>query len=158
MFAPQTRIRGRESLLRAIEVRGKSRLTTQFCSWVRSRQLSLHLLAAPVIGFLFLALVAPLVSIVLTSFYQRGDAGVIVKSLSLQNYVEFLTTPVYLQILFVSMLIGIVVALVSVVLGYAPACVLALNRSDRKHLLLLLIIVPVPHSLYEAISVHCPYL
>jgi membrane-associated protease RseP (regulator of RpoE activity) len=25
-------------------------------------------------------------------------------------------------------------------------------------LLLLLIIVPVPHSLYEAISVHCPYL
>ena len=25
-------------------------------------------------------------------------------------------------------------------------------------LLLLLIIVPVPHALYEAISVHCPYL
>jgi hypothetical protein len=25
-------------------------------------------------------------------------------------------------------------------------------------LLLLLVIVPVPHSLYEAIGVHCPYL
>jgi spermidine/putrescine transport system permease protein len=118
------------------------RVTTRLCSWVRYRGLSLHLLAGPVVGFLFLGLLAPLASILLTSFYQRGEAGIIVKSLTLQNYIEFLTTPVYLGILLVSMLIGALVAVVSVVLGYAPACVLGLNRSRRKHLLLLLIIVP----------------
>lgn len=118
------------------------RITTRISSWVRERALGLQLLASPVVLFLLALLVAPLGSIFLMSLYARGEAGVIVRTVSLHNYIEFLTTPVYVRILIVSMLIGLAVALVSLVLGYIPACVLALNRSASRNLLFLLIIVP----------------
>src|SRR5688500_9419807 len=118
------------------------RRTTRLCLWVRSRGLALPLLAGPVVAFLLFALVAPLCAIVLTSFYKRGDAGVIIRSFSLQNYIEFLTTPAYLRILILSMFIGATVAIATLLLAYVPACLLPLNRSPHRHLLLLLIIVP----------------
>jgi spermidine/putrescine transport system permease protein len=96
----------------------------------------------PLLVFLVAMLILPLGSIALMSLYARGEAGVIVRTLSLHNYGEFFTTAVYLKILIASMVVGLVVALLSLVLAYAPACVLALNRGGSKNLLLLLIIVP----------------
>ena len=118
------------------------RLTRRVAFFVRTRRLALPILAAPLLGFLGLMLLLPLGSIVLMSLFARGPAGVIVRTLSLHNYVEFLTTWVYLRILFASMLVGILTALATVALAYVPACVLALNRSTAKSLLLVLIVVP----------------
>jgi spermidine/putrescine transport system permease protein len=118
------------------------RLTRRVSFFVRTRNLALPILAAPLLVFLSLMLLLPLGSIVLMSFFSRGQAGVIIRTLSLHNYVEFLTTWVYLRILLTSMIMGILTALATVALAYVPACVLALNRSARKSLLLVLIVVP----------------
>jgi spermidine/putrescine transport system permease protein len=118
------------------------RLTRRVAGWARARGLALPLLLAPLALFLLTMMVLPLGTIVLTSLYARGEAGVIVPTVSLHNYVEFLTTPVYLRILLGSMLMGVVVAVVSLAVAYLPACVLALSRGGRRNFLLLLVIVP----------------
>jgi spermidine/putrescine transport system permease protein len=120
----------------------RPRLTRRLASWVHARGWGLPLVMGPLLLFLLTMLILPLGSIVLMSLYARGEAGVIVRTVSLQNYAEFLTTPVYLRILLVSMVVGAVVALVSLVVAYLPACVLALNRAGARNLLLLLLIVP----------------
>jgi spermidine/putrescine transport system permease protein len=120
----------------------RPRLTRRIAGWGRARGLGLPLLLGPLLLFLLTMLVLPLGSIALMSLYARGEAGVIVRTVSLHNYVEFLTTPVYLRILFGSLVIGLVVAAVSLVVAYLPACVLALNRAGARNVLLLLIIVP----------------
>ena len=122
--------------------RARPRWTRRLALWGRTRGLGLPFLLAPLVLFLATMLILPLGSIVLTSLYARGEAGVIVHTLSLNNYVEFLTTPVYLRILLSSMVVGVVVAIVSLIVAYLPACVLALNRARARNLLLLLIVVP----------------
>ena len=122
--------------------RPPARLTRRIAGWVRDRGLGLPLVLTPLLLFLLTLLVLPLGSIVLMSLYGRGEAGIIIRTVSLQNYVEFLTTSVYLRILVVSMAVGVVVAVVSLLVAYVPACVLALNRAGARNLLLLLIIVP----------------
>jgi spermidine/putrescine transport system permease protein len=120
----------------------RPRLTRRVAVWGRARGLGLPLLLAPLLLFLLTMLLLPLGSIALTSLYARGEAGIIVRTVSLHNYAEFLTTPVYVRILVGSMVVGLVVAAVCLVVAYLPACVLALNRAGTRNLLLLLIIVP----------------
>jgi hypothetical protein len=43
-------------------------------------------------------------------------------------------------------------------LAFTAAHSLGASALAEHRLLLHLILVPVPHSLYEAITVHCPYL
>jgi spermidine/putrescine transport system permease protein len=122
--------------------RPAARLTRRVAAWGRARGLGLPLLLAPLLLFLLTMLLFPLGSIALTSLHARGEAGIIVHTISLHNYAEFLTTPVYLRILISSMVIGLVVSVVCLVVAYLPACVLALHRAGARNLLLLLIIVP----------------
>jgi spermidine/putrescine transport system permease protein len=135
-------IPGSRAELRTVLEPARPRITRRFAGWVHARGLALPLLLAPLALFLLTMMVLPLGTIVLTSLYARGEAGVIVHTVSLHNYIEFLTTPVYLRILLGSMLVGLVVAVVSLAVAYLPACVLALNRGGRRNFLLLLIIVP----------------
>jgi spermidine/putrescine transport system permease protein len=118
------------------------RLTRRVAAWVHDRRLALPLLLAPLLLFLTTMLLLPLGSIALMSLYARGEAGVIVRTVSLDNYVEFLTTAVYIRILLSSMLVGLIVALVCLLVAYLPACLLALHRAGARSLLLLLLVVP----------------
>ena len=118
------------------------RLTTPFSYWVRRYRLATLFLFGPVALFLLGTLMLPLFLVLQLSVYRRGLAGIVIKSVSLENYVRFFGEPVYLTILLNSALVGLLVCAVTVAAAYVPACVLGLTRSRVRNILFLLVIVP----------------
>ena len=117
-------------------------LTTRLALFGRRHNVAPFVLAGPIAVFLLFVLVLPIVLMAELSLYQRGQAGTIVKVMSLTNYVTFLKEPVYLKVLGNSALIGFLVCIVTLVVSIVPAMVLGLTRSRVKNLLFLLILIP----------------
>jgi len=108
----------------------------------RRRNVAPFVLVAPIVVFLLFVLVLPIAVMAEMSLYQRGQAGTIVKVMSLANYVTFLKEPVYLKVLGNSALIGALVCAITVGLSFIPAAVIGLTRSRMKNLLFILILIP----------------
>jgi spermidine/putrescine transport system permease protein len=121
--------------------RGAS-LTRALSLFGRRHNVASFVLVAPVVVFLALVLVLPIAVMAEMSLYQRGQAGTIVKVMSLANYVTFLGEPVYLKVLGNSALIGALVCAITVGLAFIPAAVLGLTRSRVKNILFILILIP----------------
>jgi spermidine/putrescine transport system permease protein len=126
----------------AVFARRPISIGTGFTTWVRQHRLGAPLLLAPVLSFLVLMLLLPLLAVLQLSFFKGGPAGSITREYSIGNYATFLGEPVYLTILVNSAVIGAVVCIFTVALGYIPAAALGLTRSRFKNILFLLILVP----------------
>lgn len=117
-------------------------LSTRLALFGRHHNVAAFVLVGPIAVFLLFVLVLPIVLMAELSLYQRGQAGAIVKVMSLSNYVTFLKEPVYLKVLGNSALIGVFVCVITLVVSIVPAAVLGLTRSRVKNILFLLILIP----------------
>jgi len=117
-------------------------LTMRLSLFGRRHNLASFVFLAPIITFLLFVLVLPIVLMVEMSLYQRGQAGTIIKVMSLSNYITFLKEPVYLKVLGNSALVGAIVCVITVGISIIPAAVLGLTRSRVKNILFILILIP----------------
>ncbi len=100
------------------------------------------LLVAPPAFYAILLLAAPMATIVLFSFLTDAQSGVEWK-LTLSNYQEVLTEPVYRALMLRSLIVAVAVTLVTVVLAYPVAYFVSFHvKPERKSLWLFLITIP----------------
>jgi spermidine/putrescine transport system permease protein len=77
------------------------------------------------------------------SFWSVSSVQVILHTWTLQNYVQLVRSPIYLQVLFRSMRIAASVTLCALLLGYPLAYYLSFHAAKRKDLLYQLVIIPL---------------
>lgn len=83
----------------------------------------------------------PLVLILIYSFYQFAD-GRVLRVLTLENYARALSQSIYYRVFLKTLWYGIVVTLITLVIGYPCAHFLARSRFRRKDILFAGLIVP----------------
>ncbi|MFO7716727.1 ABC transporter permease [Desulfosarcina sp.] len=83
----------------------------------------------------------PLILILIYSFYQFTD-GRVLRVLTLENYARALSQSIYYRVFLKSLWYGIVVTLITLVIGYPCAHFLARSRFRRKDILFAGLIVP----------------
>lgn len=101
----------------------------------RAGQLPYLLLLAPAVIFLALMFTYPLVDILLRSI--RGDTG-----LSAEHYTRVIERPVYLQVFWITLEIAAAVTVLTLLLGFPLAYVLASVRGRWASLLMLGVLMP----------------
>jgi spermidine/putrescine transport system permease protein len=77
------------------------------------------------------------------SFWSVSSLQVILHTWTLQNYVQLVRNPIYLQVLFRSMRIAATVTFCALLLGYPLAYYLSFHAAKRKDLLYQLVIIPL---------------
>jgi len=97
----------------------------------------------PPVAWVLLFLLTPYLLLFLYSFWTVTPAQQIVHTWSLQNYIELLRVPVYLQVLWRSMRIAASVTLLSLLLGFPLAYYVSFHAGSKKDLLYLLVIIPL---------------
>jgi ABC-type spermidine/putrescine transport system permease subunit I len=83
------------------------------------------LLVGPTATWLLLFLVAPMVLVLLYSFWTYQLGGVMERTLTLENYARFFSQPVYARILWHSISVGLQTTVLSLILSYPTAYYLA---------------------------------
>jgi spermidine/putrescine transport system permease protein len=97
---------------------------------------------SPVLSWLALFLVTPLVVILVYSFCTRGMGGTIEAVFTVDNYWQFFSNSVYRKVLFKSLRIGAEVTVVTLFVGFIPAYYLATTKIKNRLFLIMLLIVP----------------
>ncbi len=77
------------------------------------------------------------------SFWSVSPVQTIVHNWNLQNYLQLVRNPIYLQVLFRSMRIAASVTVFALLLGYPLAYYLSFHAAKRKELLYQLVIIPL---------------
>ena len=88
-------------------------------------------------------LLVPYVILFCHSFWSVSTAQVIQHNWNLQNYLQLVRNPIYLQVLFRSMRIAASVTFFALLLGYPLAYYLSFHAAKRKELLYQLVIIPL---------------
>lgn len=88
-------------------------------------------------------LLVPYVILFCYSFWSVSPAQVILHNWNLQNYLQLVRNPIYLQVLFRSMRIAASVTFCALLLGYPLAYYLSFHAAKRKDLLYQLVIIPL---------------
>lgn len=96
---------------------------------------------SPVTFWLVLFFIFPLLFILLISFATRGLYGGVEYIFTIENYTRFFD-PLYLKILWDSIVIAGFTTLICLVLGYPFAYIIAKSPKKYRNLLLMLVIVP----------------
>lgn len=96
---------------------------------------------SPIIIWMLSLFVVPIMLVILVSFLTRGEVGDIQFSATLDNY-KTLVNPLYIKILWNSLLIAFFTTSLCLFLGYPFAYFVARARKKIRPLLLLLIILP----------------
>jgi len=101
-------------------------------------------LLTPATIFVAISLFAPLAILFRYSLNEFIPAKkLMVEALTLANYVKFFTDPYYTAILGTTVKISVLVTVVCLVLGFPLAYVVARTQSRWKHLLIILIVLPL---------------
>jgi spermidine/putrescine transport system permease protein len=95
----------------------------------------------PVVAYLLLFFLLPLVLVVLISFTTRGPYGQTVYDFTLENYARFLD-PLYLKVLWRTVLFGVGTTLTCLVMSYPLAFYLARQGHRKRDRLLMLLMIP----------------
>jgi len=98
-------------------------------------------LSVPGLVWLGIFFFIPLLLVTVLSFMERGTYGQVVYSFTLQNYVRFFD-PLYVSILFDTLVVSLLTTLLSLMIGYPLAYYIA--RMDKKwqHTWLLAVMIP----------------
>lgn len=103
-------------------------------------------LISPAALWLLIFFLIPLVMVLLVSFGERGDAGQVVYSWTIKNYVRFFGKVgeryLYVQIFARSLGIALINTLLCVLVGYPLAYFIARQPVNRRNALLLLVMIP----------------
>lgn len=100
------------------------------------------LLATLAYGAPFLFILVPLLLFLLQSFFYVENTE-IVRSFTLANYVRFFSEATFIPIFFYTCLLSLGAALITVVLGYPVALLLASLSGRAKYLLTLVFVIPL---------------
>ncbi len=98
-------------------------------------------LLAPSLIYLMVLFFVPLGILAAVSVLKFHN-GLIVRELTLEHYVKFLTDPFYLGIMWNTLRVALIVSAVTTLLGYPVAYVLARTQSRWKGLLIALVLAP----------------
>lgn len=98
-------------------------------------------LLAPSLIYLLVLFFVPLGILAAVSVLKFHN-GLIVRELTLEHYVKFLTDPFYLGIMWNTLRVALIVSAVTTLLGYPVAYVLARTQSRWKGLLIALVLAP----------------
>jgi spermidine/putrescine transport system permease protein len=108
----------------------------------RSQRLALLVLTGPVVAFVGLFCLAPLVNLFAYSFFQV-DFVAIVRDPTLANYGRVLSSETYLGLILKAIRHGALVALFTAVLGYPLAFFIAKRVSGMKSVFLTAMLIPL---------------
>jgi len=102
----------------------------------------LAILLSPAILWLMLFFVLPLLIVFVVSFSRRSLLGVVEYDFNIQNYIRVFTTPIYLTILWRSILLAIINTGLSLLLAYPFAFFIARQTPKWQTILIFLVMVP----------------
>jgi spermidine/putrescine transport system permease protein len=120
----------------------KVRKRKNLMTWLRQRPTLQGLfLAAPVGVFLIIFVGIPLIMVLVYSFWVNVPGEGVQRTFTLENYLHFFTTPIYIRILLRSFWVGTQTAFLAIMLAYPTAYYLA-NRKSSNSTLIFLILVP----------------
>jgi spermidine/putrescine transport system permease protein len=100
------------------------------------------LLGIPIIVWLLLLVAIPIFMMFLTSFAMKSGAETI-HTLSVKNYMQFVTNRIYIPVFLRTFLLAFIVALLSILLAYPVAYLVARKVRRFRNQLYMLIIVPL---------------
>ena len=85
----------------------------------------------------------PVITLIKVSFYKFTGMGLYQSAFSLDGYIKFLTDPFYLNVIFYTIKISLLVTFIALLVGYPAAYYVARATGMKKIICLLLIIVPL---------------
>ncbi len=98
-------------------------------------------LISPTLIYLIIFMILPLLLVVVLSVMSRGPYGNVVYRLNFDNYTR-LIDPLYLRILWYSLLTAALTSLFTILIGYPLAYYIARSPRNQRAILLFLILVP----------------
>lgn len=98
-------------------------------------------LLAPAVIWLSLFLVIPTLLVVLYSFLEKGTYGGVVYNFTLEHFARFFE-PLYIQILWDTLVVSIFTTVICLLLGYPLAYAITKTKRKWQSLLLLLVMIP----------------
>ncbi len=131
----------------AEQERSPGRLASGLLRWFRGSGTGQVLgLISPAALWLLIFFLIPLLMVLLVSFGERGDAGQVVYSWTLKNYVRFFGKVgeryLYIRIFARSLGIALINTLLCLMMGYPLAYFIARQPTRRRNALLLLVMIP----------------
>src|SRR6476661_2799415 len=105
--------------------------------------LSASVLLGPATFVVALGLLLPILILLRYSFNRFEPRVMMVEAVTLENYVKFFTDPFYTNIFGTTLRVALLCTLVCLVLAFPLAYVLARSESRYKHVLLMLVVLPL---------------
>src|SRR5499426_2097440 len=105
--------------------------------------LSASLLLGPATVVVALGLLLPILILFRYSFNRFEPRLMMVEALTLENYVKFFTDPFYTNVFLTTLRVALVCTLICLLLAFPLAYVLARSESRYKHVLLMLVVLPL---------------
>src|SRR5262245_46114729 len=101
------------------------------------------LLLGPATVLVAVGLFLPILILLRYSLNRFEPRVMMVEAFTLQNYVKFFTDPFYTNIFFVTLRVALICTIVCLVLGFPLAYVLARTQTRFKHILIMLVVLPL---------------
>jgi putative spermidine/putrescine transport system permease protein len=105
--------------------------------------LSASTLLGPATVVVALGLLVPILILLRYSFNRFEPRVMMVEAVTLDNYVKFFTDPFYINVFWTTLRVALVCTLVCLVLAFPLAYVLARTESRYKHVLVMLVVLPL---------------
>ena len=94
-------------------------------------------LCIPYAVFLLFFVIAPMLVIVFYAFTDKNN------HVSFTNFLQFFSDPMKLSTIVYSVVIALITTVICLLIAYPVACILALSKMKRKHIILLLFVTPM---------------
>jgi putative spermidine/putrescine transport system permease protein len=105
--------------------------------------LTASLLIGPATGVVVLGVLLPVLILFRYSFNRFEPRLMMVEAVTLENYLKFFTDPFYTNILWTTVRVASICTLVCLLLAFPLAYLLARTESRYKHVLLMLVVLPL---------------
>ena len=109
----------------------------------QASMLTASLLIGPATGVVVLGVLLPVLILFRYSFNRFEPRLMMVEAVTLENYLKFFTDPFYTNILWTTVRVASICTLVCLLLAFPLAYVLARTESRYKHVLLMLVVLPL---------------
>ncbi len=110
--------------------------------WRRNRSLRIAALFSPVLAILGVCMLVPLAVMLLYSLW-RVESFSLVREVSLANYAYILHTDIYLRLTAKALLYGLVVTVLTLLIGFPVAWFMARRATIRKNLIITAVLLPL---------------
>ncbi len=101
------------------------------------------ILLAPILIFLFIFLLYPILRILVWSFYKYIPFQMTDYSITFDNYIKFFSKTFYPEVLFTTIQISLIVSLITLVLGFPVAYFFVKSFPKAKKYGIFLIVTPI---------------